>query len=356
MMLQQRMRFLLGSSICMASMMLATATYGQYVQLVDLPTLSGDDGTALASGTIDGTTGYAVLSGGGLHRIVKIDDIGGANSVTTLVSTSDWNNTVDPGMLGAPSGISGVPFISGSSLLIADLTTDQVVSVDTTTGVATLLVDEATVGGSIGFAGLNRGTGNLLVYQSSADFLYETTGAVNGFNLILDDLQLTTVTGDDTPTGASAASDGVIYLGQGSSGAGENIYFYDPSDMSNGVLATESDIVGALGDVSMSPTAFNLLEDGVLYFGDLGDNDAFRSIDPSVGPSSISEVIREVQLVAGPAQSDFVSSFSLYGGNLAWVQTQTVNGQVPGFYAIPEPSSLAIGLGLAIGLVIYRRR
>ncbi len=334
----------------------ASSAQGQYRQLIGLPALSGDDGTGLTSGTIDGTTGYAILSGGGLHRIVKIDDIGRGNTVTTLVDTVTWNSTVDPSNLGAPSGIAGVPFVSGTSLLIADIVTDQIVEVDTTNGNATLLVDAATVAGGLQFAGLNQSNGNLLVYDTTSDSLFETDGSINGWNLVLNDTDLAAVAGDDTPAGVSGAANGVIYLGQSTSSAGENIYFYDPSGPSNGILATEADIVGPVDDVSFSATAFNILSDGRLYFSDGGTNDSFRSIDPSVGPSSLALEIGEAQLVAGPAASDFVSSFSLFEGNLAWVQTINAGGQIPGFYAVPEPASLTLIAGLAMAVVGWRRR
>ncbi len=322
-----------------------------YQQLVGLPTLNGGDGTPLNSGTIDGTTGYAVLSGSGLHRIVKIDDLGGANTVTTLVDTASWNTTVG----GAPSGIAGVPYISGSLLLIADLVTDQVVQVDTTSGAASLLVDSTTIGGSIGFSGLNLSNGNLLVYQSAADALYETTGVFNGFTEILDDVGLTTVTGDDTPSGVSGAADGKIYFGQGTDSVGEDITYYDPSGPSNGILATEAQIVGT-GDVGFSTTAFNILADGILYFRDGGTNDSIRSIDPTTGVGSLMVEYDEATLVAGPAKSDFVSSFSLWNNQLAWTQTLDSGDQVPGFYTIPEPSTMTLFLAGMLGLAAARRR
>ena len=323
----------------------SAAHAASYTQLIDLPTLNGGDLTFLNSGTIDGTTGYAVLSGGGNHRVVRIDDIGGANSVSTLTSTADWNAAA-----GAVSGIAGVPYVSGDSLLIADIVSDQVYQIDRTTGVPSVLVDAATIGGSITFSGVNATTGNLFVYNSSADGIFRTTGSTNGWIEVLDDASLASLSGDDTPSGL-AISNNILFLGQSSSV--ENISSFNLTLASGATLATESELLGG-PDVSFSTTAFDFLN-GEIYFRDGGANDAIRSIDPNNVAGGAPPVLTEAELLAGPANSDFVSSFSLFNGELAWTQTLGAGSQIPGFYAVPEPSSLLLAVFGGLGLVRRKR-
>ncbi len=333
-----------------ASAMMLTATSSQaYFQLVDLPTINGGDASLLNSATIVGNDAYAVLSGSGLHRVVKISDVGGANTVTTLVDTATWNTTVNA----TPTGIAGIPYASGSDLLILDLVTDQIVKIDQVSGAATLLVDNATIGGSVSFAAVDPTDGNMVFYQSTSDQLLKTTGAVNGLATVLTDLELTAITGDSSPSGVAVGDNGVIYLGQSTDSVGEDISFYDPSGPSSGVVLTEEQIVGVGNDVGFSTTAFNFV-DGLLVFRDGGTFDSIKSLDPSNALVTLTTVLDENALVNGPAGSDFVSSFFSYNGELAWSQTLASGGQVAGIYAVPEPASLAL-LGLG-GLAMLRRR
>lgn len=341
---------LIAATTLVAAALLAVPASAQYLQLIDLPTLNGGDGTSLNSATIVGSDAFAVLSGGGNHRVVKVADIGGANTVTTLVSTADWNTAVGS----VPTGIAGVPYASGSDLLILDIVTDQVVKVDQGTGAASLLVDNATIGGSVTFGGIDPSDGNLLVYQSSDDVLLKTTGAVNGITTVLTDTELTTITGDDTPSGVAADASGVIYLGQGTNSAGEDISFFDPSGPSSGTILTEEQIAGVGNDVGFSTTAFDFI-DGKLVFRDGGTNDSIKSVDPANALATLTVELDEATLVAGPAASDFVNNFTSFNGALAWVQTLGSGGQVAGIYAIPEPSSLVL-LGLGTLFAATRKR
>lgn len=345
-----KMNHLFGTITLIAILHLALPASAQYIQLIDLPTLNGGTGTALNSATIVGNDAFAVLSGGGSHRVVKVADIGGANTVTTLVSTTDWDTTVG----GSPSGIAGIPYASGSDLLIADLVTDQVVKIDQGTGAISLLVDAATIGGSLSFGSVDPSDGNLLFYQSTDDTLFKTTGAVNGITTVLTDTELATITGDDTPSGVTADASGVIYLGQGTNSAGEDINFFDPSGPSSGKVLTEEQIAGVGNDVGFSTTAFDYV-DGKIVFRDGGTNDSIKSVDPSNALASLEVVLDEATLVAGPAASDFVSSFTSFNGNLAWAQTIDAGGQIPGIYAVPEPSSIML-LSISLLAMAARKR
>ncbi|MEM8494401.1 MAG: PEP-CTERM sorting domain-containing protein [Planctomycetota bacterium] len=345
-------RFSTSTAALLGAVSIGTAASAGYVQLIDLPTLQSTGGGAFLSSTIDGNQGYALLnSTGGTAQVVRIDDIGGANNVSTLTSLADF----DAASTGTVTNVSGTIFDNGNSLYIIDNTNDIVWTVSKANGSIIQLIDIAaakpTLTGSLGptFAEVDV-DGDLVYYESGADTLDKSDGFLDGFNTILTDTELDTLTGDDTPTGLAIGPDGVYYLGQGSSSAGENIYFFDPSDGSSGVFLTEADIVGG-DDVSFSATAFTAVGN-TLYARDGGTNDRFISIDLSTG--TVTTVIDEADLVAGPAMSDFAIDFSLFNGELAWSQTIGAGSQVAGIYAIPEPASLALaGLG---ALAMLRRR
>ena len=342
-----------------ASLVTATATaQDAYVQLADLPTINGGDGTILISGTIVGDTGYAMLSGSGLQRIVKIEDLGGANTVSTLTTTAALNTALGE----TPSGLSGTLLASGTDLIILENTTDQIVKIDQSTGVASLLVDGATLDGlpgvtgsaTVSFGDIDPTTGNAIFYEGDTDSVYEVTGT-NTLSVLVTDTQLATATGDDTPGGLGVDSSGVLYFGQSTST--ENVSFFDPSDSSSGTLIVESDVLTAQGsgtDIGISSTAFTVLSDGSVVFANTGTPDNFVSFDPADAAGTLEIVLTEAQLLAGPANIDAAIAFSEFDGELAWFNLSAANGGAPGIYAVPEPTTAAlVALG---GLAMLRRR
>ena len=349
-------------AFCLGATLMATvatgAASGQYVQLADLPTINGGDGTILISGTIVGDTGYAMLSGSGLQRIVKIEDLGGANTVTTLTSTVDLNAALGE----VPSGVSGTLLASGTDLIILENTTDQIVKIDQVTGAASLLVDDTTLDSlpgvsspaTVSFGDVNPTTGNVFFYEGDTDSVYEVTGT-NALSVVLTDTELASITGDDTPGGLGVDSSGVLYLGQ-SSGT-ENVSFFDPSDDSSGTLIVEGDVLAAQGsgtDIGISSTAFTVLSDGTVVFANTGTPDNLVSFDPSAPVASLDIVLSEAELLAGPAMIDAAIAISEFDGQVAWFNLSAAGSGVPGIYAVPEPTTAAL-LGLG-GLAMLRRR
>ncbi|MEM7624284.1 MAG: PEP-CTERM sorting domain-containing protein [Planctomycetota bacterium] len=334
------------------------AASSQYVQLADLPTINGGDGTILISGTIVGDTGFAMLSGSGLQRIVKIEDLGGANIVSELTSTAALNTALGE----VPSGISGTLLASGSDLIILENTTDQIVKIDQMTGAASLLVDDTTLDGlpgvsgaaTVSFGDVNPTTGNVFFYEGDTDSVYEVTGT-NAVSVVLSDTELASITGDDTPGGLGVDGSGVLYFGQSTSP--ENVSFFDPSDMSSGTLITEADVLAAQGsgtDIGISSTAFTVLSDGSVVFANTGTPDNFVSFDPADPAGTLAIVLSEAELLAGPAAVDAAIAFSEFDGEVAWFNLSAAGGGVPGIYAVPEPTTAAL-LGLG-GLAMMRRR
>ncbi len=331
----------------------ATFAAADYIQLIDLPTINGGDGAQLRSSVIDDTVGYALLGNapgaGGQYRVVKIDDIGGANVVTTLASSGDF----DTAKGSALADLSGTIFDGGTQLYVLDTRQDEIYTISKATGAVTLLADNASIGGSVTFGALDPTDGDLAYYQSSDDNAQKTLGTLNGTTVVLTDTELAAITGDDTPSGLGIDNDGIFYFGQGTSSAGENIYFYDPDTDASGTLLTEEQLVGIGNDVSFSTTAFTV-EDNVIIFRDGGTNDSFKTVDID-GGNTVAVLLDETQLVNGPAASDFAQDFSIWQEQfVSWTQTLTAGGQIAGIYAIPEPASLAlVGLG---GLAMLRRR
>lgn len=337
-----------------AALVPACASQGAlYRQLVGLPAINGGDSTLLATGVISGNTGYAVVSGGGQHRVMKIDNIGGANTVSTLVSTTSWNTAVGGT---APSGIAGRLLVSGNSLLLIDSVKDVVAKIDTTSGATSILVDTATLNVNPLIAGSNS-DGNALVYLSSggnANTVRVTTGALNGFDPFLSSAQLTSITGNNTTNGIVGLPGGVVYLTQNN--PTEKIAFYTPAGGAFGDVLTEAQIGGG-ADITFSNNGLSVGPDGWVYFADSGDNDSIRRFDPANPVGTISTVFTTADLLAGPANSTAVNAITSYGADIAWVQSIGAGGQVPGFYApVPEPSTVAMAALAGVGVVALRRK
>lgn len=297
-------------------------------QLISTLELTGGDG-AINSFAVKGSTAYAVVSGGGNHRVLQVDDLGGSNSVSTLVDNATWRNAV----AGSQTDITGRSFVSGNSLIMTDTTSDGAYRIDltTTNSVATMSLSI----GNPSMAGFDFLNNRLLTYDTIGDRVYSVPVSGGSPTVLLNDSQLANITGDDNPTGITVGGDGVIYFGQGTSAAGENLYFYDPSDSSNGVVATEAEIVGS-NDVTFSTTQFSFFDDRI-YFRDGGTNDAFRSIDPAIGPSSLVEDLSEAELLA-LAGTDNATGFDFFRGELAFA-TLGANG---GIYGVPESSTMLL--------------
>ncbi|MEM8864548.1 MAG: PEP-CTERM sorting domain-containing protein [Planctomycetota bacterium] len=353
------MKSTLAVCFTLAASLVASQSHAQYVQLADLPTINGGDGTTLISGTIVGNDAFAMLSGGGLHRIVKIADVGGANTVTTLADTASLNTTLGE----TPTGISGTLLASGGDLIILENSTDQIVTIDQGTGASSLLVSDTVLDGlpgvsgaaTVSFGDIDPTTGNAFFYEGDTDSVYEVTGT-DAVSLVLTDTELAAISGDDTPSGLAVDGAGVLYVGQNSSP--ENVAFFDPSDDSSGTVITEGDVLAAQGagsDIGISSTAFTFVN-GVVAFANTGTPDNFVTFDPADPTGTLDIALREVQLLAGPAGIDAAIAFSSFNGNLAWFNLSSGGGGVPGIYAIPEPASVMVLASLGLVAVGTRRR
>lgn len=357
------MNFKTSVATLVAFVLAGTAAEASYIQLVDRDTINGGDNTTLISGTIVGTTGFAMLSGGGNHRIVRIDDIGGTNSISVLTNTAAINTAL--GL--TPNGISGTLLASGSDLIILENTTDQVVKIDQSTGVASLLLDDATINAlpgvsgeaSILFGDINPVNGNPYFFEADTDSIIQVTG-VNQVTFEFSSNLLAAVTGDDTPSGLAIDENGVFYFGQNS--GTENASFFAFSGPLGQTLFTESDIQaaqGVLGDTTFSSTAFTVVGDKVV-FANTGSPDNFISFDadPTTALASLEVVLTEQELLAGPASSDAAVAFTSFNGNIAWVNLLNgPNNAVAGFYAfVPEPGSALLTIVMASLAAIGRGR
>lgn len=326
-------------TLAISATALCSFAHGAASQLVSTVAVTGGDGSGIISFAIDGSDAYAVVSGGGNHRIVKITDLGGANNVSDLVSNADWTTVA-----GSQSGIAGRPFISGGNLYLTDSLSDGAYGIDLGTGVVSTLSSAL---GNPQFAGFDFFNNRILSYDSTGDQIFATSILGGGSTQLFDDATLVGLVGDDSPTGIAIGPDGTIYFGQGTSSAGENIYAIDESGPSSSILASEEQIVGVGNDIGFSTTLFEYLGDRI-YFRDGGTNDSFRSIDPVTGVSSLQIEIDEAGLI-DLAGTDNGGDFDLYQGNLAF----STFGADGGIFVIPEPSSAL--LALTGGLLFLRR-
>ena len=193
--------------LCGVSFLLAVHSLpaASLTQLISTAELTGGDGT-INNFAINGTTAYAVVSGGGNHRVLQIDDLGSSNIVSPLVDNITWRSSAP----GRQTGIAGRSFISGNSLIITDSTSDGAYRIDlTTTNSVTALSLSIGNPQQAAFDSLNS---RLLAYDSTGDQLLSIPAAGGTPTVLLNDTALAAITGDDTPTGITVGADGTIFF------------------------------------------------------------------------------------------------------------------------------------------------
>jgi hypothetical protein len=91
-----------------------------------------------------------------------------------------------------------------------------------------------------------------------------------------------------------------------------------------------------------------------VYFVETVSSSILR-FSPASPASSLVTFLSSAELLAGPAVSSNVGQLSWWNGTLAWTQSGTASGAVPGFYAIPEPTSAVAALLAIVGMAARRR-
>ncbi len=327
------------------------AQAGSYYEVHDWDTiLNGNEATSHFSAVSDGENTYHILSLGNQPAITKVDADGNA---TTLVSSLDWAFAAGTTAITAMQSVS----LYRDKLIFAETGTDAVWSVDTNTGALSVVASKANIDSYIGGTGpslLSAAScykGNMYFYEGDTDSIL-VTNSVGYVETYITDTQLASVAGTDTVSGGiSFDNSGNLIWGVSESSKGEypgGIYSWNCSD-GGSVLLTDAEIAavtGATGAMQMGDILY--APDGLVYFFE-SRSDSILSFDLSDPAGTLTTVLSEADLLAGPAEYDNVYKLSWYDGNLAFNE----NG-ARGYYAVPEPMTMSlIGLG---GLALIRKR
>ncbi|MEQ9454181.1 MAG: PEP-CTERM sorting domain-containing protein [Phycisphaeraceae bacterium] len=293
----------------------------------------------------DGTNVYSVFRssapGDANGYITKFD----GSTHSSVMTGGQWN-ALGAGDLAAGDG---ARVISGE-LRFGNFFTNEFYAVDLGSGAPSVVTTNADLNllvadnAAITAVHTVTDTGTIIAYESRTDQIVDETPSI-----ILSSASLTSATGNDAVSGMAANGSDIIW----GSNSSDELYSYDGAAVST--LMTEAEYTAFTGEVDPGFNDMTVGADGLLYFYDTR-TDSILSLDPdaAVPASTLSVVISEAELLAGPGQSDLIGNLTWYNGGIAWTVTSTSSGRVPGFYSIPEPASAAL-MGLA-ALAAFRRR
>ncbi|MEM1211719.1 MAG: PEP-CTERM sorting domain-containing protein [Planctomycetota bacterium] len=249
----------------------------------------------------------------------------------------------------------------GNPAIIADRRSDAVYSLNLSTGALTSLASNADL--NIATTGTSANLteqaidpdGNIVVYEtnmSNDSLLLITPGGA--ISELASASELTTNVGNNTLNGFTISpTEKKLFFGDDGS---DNIYSLDYSGASNDyeIILTEAQIIAVTGRSDVRVDKMLYAPDGLIYFYEDGA-DSIYSFDPDNAPGTLSLVISDSDLIAGPAENDIVGGLTWVNGNIGWWYFINRNGEGTGLYAIPEPTSLAI-FGVGAMLLGTRRR
>lgn len=327
-----------------------------YFQVYDYATAVGGSGASfIDSIVVDGTTAYNIMRTGE-NVVTKVTDVGGTNTSSVLTTDAVWGAFSS----NAIAGLNGAD-VTGSTLRFANFFDNSVQSVALGSGTPSSYATEAQLLASLGLVSADfnisansavSGSGEVAFYNSDsgARLIAITTGP-GAATSVLDQAGITALTGGSTLSGGMSFVGDDLYF---ASNTADGIFKVDTSAPAGGsAVLTQADIIGVTGETAASFGDFFTGGDGNVYFYE-ATGDGIMSFDPTDPVNTLTTVITEAELLAGPANSDLIGNLTWFDGNIAWSQTSSSSGRVRGLYSIPEPASLALmGLG---GLLALRRR
>lgn len=343
------------TALAVLALGVSQASAASYLEVLSGSTLFGavttDTPTILGGSVNDGSTSYHVVkrSSPSLSWIVKVENFNSATPTTSVLTS--WNDNLN---MGRALGL------AGGNIVIGDGQTDSVYKVDTTTGAVTTVLTTAELfaqtGGDTlqGNSSYVRADGELIFLETDTDALYITNGP-SSVSTYLSQEALANSQG--VSLGSGTVSSQITFVGDSMYYGANNtdsLYVYDPTASSStpgdniSTVFSQADIIALTGGTSAgyADLIFNDA-DGLVYFRETSSR-SFMSFDPSDPLNTLSTVLNQTELEAGPAASAFtIGPASLVDGEFAWSLSSG------GYFAVPEPTTLVL-IGLA-ALMIRRR-
>ena len=328
----------------------------QYVQVYDLAAASDGTGQTIDSIISDGTTTYNLIRAtsptAGDGFITKVTDAGGGSQATSILMTSAQYGSV-AGATANLGGFYGVDLV-GDDITFVNFFDNAVYQVDKVSGTPTQVTDATLIGAFTGVApnlisaNTANPAGGAVLYDSITDTILavDSAGALSTF---VSNADLMTTQGNDTIGSGMAMIGSEVYWGDSTSDG-----LYKSSGGVGSPVLTQAQIIAVTGETGAGFGDIFAAPDSLIYYYD-STADSILSFDPANAASTLSVVLSESQLNAGPANTDSVGNLSWFKGGIAWAQTAGSGGRIPGYYAIPEPSSMLL-LGLGMVTLVSRKR
>lgn len=319
-----------------------------YVELVPWSTLTNGVATSHFAHTVSGDTSFHNLSLNNGAGITRVDNLGGVQTMTELVSPGEWTTASGKTSMSAFYGFN----LAGEYLQFAEPSTDAVWRVHKDSGAITEYVSKAAIDAFIGGTGpsllspfdSDPISGELVFYEGDTDSLIVTTG-MDSLDWLVTDVQLTAAMGNDRVSGGIGFdAAGNLYWGSSTS---DDLWMLpaggDP-DMDIVQVLSTAEILAVTGATSFGPREIFPAPDGWVYIGDTASDGILR-FDPSDPANTLEFFLTSQELLDGPAGSDNIITYGWYDDGVCGLLTFQRFNQYGLFVVEPLPPTLDIKPG-----------
>lgn len=333
----------------------SSAADAQYYQVFsrDQANTTGIASPFLDTVTVSGGTAYAVFRDTTAANVGAVSSFDGS-SFATVMSPSQWTNSTDLAtQLGAT--------IAGNKLRAVSFFSHSVLEIDLGTGVPTEVVSRASIDAVSGVTNTTLGaqyealpSGDVFAYASNSN--NRQVLQISAGNVVTSEISVAAMNAAFGVTNPTVNGMGVLgstlYLGSNST---DSMVSWDTVANTSAPVLSTAQITAVTGGASVGFDDIFGAPDGYVYFVETTSNGVLRFL-PSNPSGTLSTFLSSGALLAGPASSTNLDQLAWWQGNLAWTQAGTTNGQVAGFYAVPEPTTALLSLLAVAALGMTRRR